>query len=129
MVDQQDLRRLALLEEFAAAWNRHDVNALMSAMTDDCVFKSTAGPTASGAVYEGRDAVRAAFAGVWQAFPDAQWNGPTHFVASDRAVSEWVFTGTRLDGTRVEAEGCDIFTFRGDKIAVKNSYRKTVSIK
>jgi hypothetical protein len=24
----------------------------------------------------------------------------------------------------VEVNGCDIFTFRGDKIAVKNSYRK-----
>jgi hypothetical protein len=39
-------------------------------------------------------------------------------------VSEWIFTGTRRDGTRVEVRGCDLFTFRDGKIAVKNSYRK-----
>jgi ketosteroid isomerase-like protein len=39
-------------------------------------------------------------------------------------VSEWTFTGTRADGSRVEVNGCDVFTFREGKIAVKNSYRK-----
>jgi hypothetical protein len=39
-------------------------------------------------------------------------------------VSEWTFTGTRMDGTRVEVNGCDLFTFRDGKIAVKNSFRK-----
>jgi ketosteroid isomerase-like protein len=39
-------------------------------------------------------------------------------------VSEWTFTGTRADGTRVEVHGCDLFTFRDGKIALKNSYRK-----
>ena len=28
------------------------------------------------------------------------------------------------DGVRVEVQGCDVFTFRNGKIAVKNSYRK-----
>jgi ketosteroid isomerase-like protein len=40
-------------------------------------------------------------------------------------VSEWTFTGTRVDGTRIEVNGCDLFTFRGGKIALKNSYRKS----
>jgi ketosteroid isomerase-like protein len=31
------------LHAFADAWNRHDVDALMSFMTDDCVFESSAG--------------------------------------------------------------------------------------
>jgi ketosteroid isomerase-like protein len=39
-------------------------------------------------------------------------------------VSEWTFTGTRRDGTRVEVTGCDLFTFRDGRIAIKNSYRK-----
>ena len=46
------------------------------------------------------------------------------FVCGQRGVSEWTFTGTRPDGTRVEAHGCDLFTFRDGKIALKNSYRK-----
>ena len=31
------------LQAFADAWNRHDVDALMSFMTEDCVFEASAG--------------------------------------------------------------------------------------
>lgn len=113
-----------LLDRFAAAWNRHDVDALMSMMTDDCVFDASAGPEVVGQRSEGRLAVRAAFAAVFDAFHDAHWAGCRHFIAGDRGVSEWTFTGTRTDGTRVEVAGCDLFTFRDGRIAVKNSYRK-----
>jgi ketosteroid isomerase-like protein len=115
---------IELLEAFADAWNRHDVNALMSFMTTDCVFESSAGPDVCGTRYEGEQEVRAAYAQVWTSFPDAHWGGARHFVCGDRGVSEWTFTGTRDDGTRVEVHGCDLLTFRGGKIALKNSYRK-----
>lgn len=36
------------LQAFADAWNRHDADALMSFMTDDCVFESSAGPDVCG---------------------------------------------------------------------------------
>ena len=113
-----------LLDRFAAAWNRHDLDGLMAMMTDDCVFEASAGPNVDGERSEGPGAVRAAFAAVFEQFPDAQWNHPKHFIAGERAVSEWTFTGTRTDGTRVEVNGCDLFTIRDGKIAVKNSYRK-----
>jgi steroid delta-isomerase-like uncharacterized protein len=112
------------LQAFADAWNRHDIETLMRFMTDDCVFEASAGPDTCGTRYEGEKAVRAGFSEVWQVFPDAQWHAPRHFVSGDRGVSEWTFTGTRFDGTRVEVNGCDLFTFRDGKIAVKNSYRK-----
>lgn len=113
-----------VLQAFADAWNRHDVDALMSFMTDDCVFDASAGPEIHGTRYVGRDAVRAGYAEVWATFPDAQWANARHFVQGDRGVSEWTFTGTKADGSRVEVHGCDLFTFRDGKIAVKNSYRK-----
>jgi steroid delta-isomerase-like uncharacterized protein len=112
------------LQAFADAWNRHDADALMSFMTDDCVFDASAGPDVCGTRAAGRDAVRSAYAEVFATFPDAHWGGAHHFVCGDRGVSEWTFTGTRADGSRVEVHGCDLFTFRGGKIAVKNSYRK-----
>ena len=112
------------LQKFADAWNRHDVVALMTFMTDDCVFESSAGADISGTRFVGREAVRAGFAEVFATFPDAHWGDAQHFVAGDRGVSEWTFTGTRADGARVEVHGCDLFRFREGKIAVKNSYRK-----
>ncbi len=113
-----------MLQAFADAWNRHDVDALMAFMTEDCVFEASAGPDVCGTSYAGRKAVRAGFSEVWATFPDAHWGNARHFVCGNRGVSEWVFTGTRADGTRVKVNGCDVFTFRDGKIAVKNSYRK-----
>lgn len=114
----------AFLQAFADAWNRHDIDALMSFMTDDCVFEASGGPEVCGTRYEGRAAVRAGYTEVFATFPDAHWADPRHFVYGDRAVSEWTFTGTRADGARFEVNGCDLFTFRNGKIALKNSYRK-----
>ena len=115
---------LELLDRFAAAWNRHDLDALMSMMTDDCVFDASAGPQVDGQRSEGQAAVRAAYAAVFAAFPDAHWANARHFIAGARGVSEWTFTGTQNDGRRVEVTGCDLFTFRDGRIAIKNSYRK-----
>ncbi len=112
------------LQAFADAWNSHDADALMAFMTDDCVFEASAGAQACGTRHVGQQAVRAAYAEVWSSFPDAHWGDARHFVQGDRGVSEWIFTGTRADGSRVEVNGCDLFRFRGGKIAVKNSYRK-----
>ena len=112
------------LQAFADAWNRHDADALMSFMTPDCVFESSAGPLKSGTRYQGAEAVRAGYVQVWTTFPDAHWGEARHFVAGDRGVSQWTFTGTAADGTRVEVHGCDLFTFRDGRIAVKDSYRK-----
>lgn len=113
-----------VLQAFADAFNRHDADEVMSFMTEDCVFESSAGPDICGTRYAGREAVRAGFAEVLATFPDAHWGHARHFIQGDRGVSEWIFTGTRVDGTRVEVHGCDLFTFRDGKIAIKNSYRK-----
>lgn len=115
---------VATLEAFCAAWNRHDIDALMQFMTDDCVFEAAAGADACGARHVGRDAVRKAFAAAWHAFPDAQWRNGRHFVCGDRGVSEWTFTGSASDGTRIEANGVDVFTFRRGLIHIKNAFRK-----
>ena len=112
------------LQAFADAWNRHDVDDLMSFMTDDCVFESSAGDEVQGTRFEGAAAVRAAYSMAWETLPDAKWSDARHFVFGKRGVSEWVFSGTQSDGKRIEVAGCDIFTFREGKISVKNSYRK-----
>ena len=114
----------ATLEAFSDAWNRHDIDALMAFMTDDCVFMTAGGPDACGTRHVGAEAVRKAFPGAWVTSPDAQWRNGKHFVQGDFGVSQWTFTGTAPDGSRIESDGVDIFSFRDGKIAVKNVFRK-----
>jgi steroid delta-isomerase-like uncharacterized protein len=106
-------------------WNRHDLDALMTFMADDCVFEGATGPEVCGTRYEGREPVRAAFARIFVAIPDLRFDDARHFVAGDRGVSEWLFRGTTAEGKKVGVNGCDLFTFRNGKIAVKSSYLKT----
>ncbi|NLW80631.1 MAG: nuclear transport factor 2 family protein [Desulfovibrionales bacterium] len=115
---------VTLLQAFADAWNRHDIEAIMSFMAEDCAFESSAGPDACGKRYEGSEAVRAGFTEAWATYPDAQWRNARHFVSGNMGVSEWTFTGTRSDGNRIEVNGCDLLTFRKGKIILKNSFRK-----
>ena len=112
------------LQSFANAFNAHDVNAIMSHMTDDCIFEASAGPDFDGEKFIGKEEVRKAFEDVFATFSDAHWGNPQHFISGNRGFSEWVFTGTKSDGTKVEVAGCDLFTFKNGKIAIKNSYRK-----
>ena len=119
MVAIKDLDRF-----FEQGWNAHDVDVLMTFMADDCVFETAGGPEPFGSRHHGRERVREGFRGVFSRFPDAHFHDARHFVSGDRGVSEWTFTGTSPDGRKVEVNGCDLFTFRGDKIALKSSYFK-----
>lgn len=112
------------LQAFSDAWNRHDIDALMSFMADDCVFHATAGPELQGRAFAGREAVRDGFQLAWRTFPDAAWLDGEHFVCGERGVTESTFCGTKSDGTRIQARMVDVFTFRDGKILVKNAFRK-----
>lgn len=117
---------LELLERFVDAWNAHDVDVLLDCMTEDGVFYASAGPPPSGDKSVGREALRKAYAAIWQVYPDAQWTNAHHFVSGENACSEWMFTGTKTDGVRVKVHGCDLFKIRNGKIAVKDSFRKQI---
>lgn len=124
MAQQEEKVRMDVLQSFVDAFNAHDLKAIMSHMTEDAVFEASAGPDVNGEKFVGQEQVRKAFEDVFKNFPDAQWSGAQHVISGNRGFSEWTFRGTKADGNLVEVTGCDLFTFRGDKIAVKNSYRK-----
>jgi ketosteroid isomerase-like protein len=111
------------LDAFSDAWNRHDIDAILAAMTEDCVFQPGTGPEAFGTRFSGQVEVRKGIEAFFRTFPDAHWKNPSHFIAGDRGVTEWVFTATGPSGA-IETHGCDIFTFRDGKIALKDAYRK-----
>jgi ketosteroid isomerase-like protein len=119
-----DAARIEVLRDVAAGFDTHDLDRIMAHFTDDCVFEAPRGSEAFGRRVEGLAAVRAAFADRFAGIPDVRYTDDSHFVAGDRGVSEWLLSGTTMDGQRIEVRGCDIWTFRGDRIALKNSFWK-----
>jgi ketosteroid isomerase-like protein len=116
--------KLEDLEKFADAWNRHDIGTLMSYMTEDCEFYLGSGKSASGDSFKGYGAVKDAFENVWTQLPDVSFRNARHFLSGDRGCSEWTMVATHPNGSKIELDGCDLFTFEGGKIKVKNSYLK-----
>src|SRR5213078_1658622 len=55
--ERKNMVTIKELQAFGEAWNRHDVDAIMTFMADDCVFETTAGKEVCGTRYEGRERV------------------------------------------------------------------------
>ena len=117
---------IEFLEKFAEAWTGHDIDLLMSFMSDNPMFQQSSGPDIDGMKYSGFENVKLGFQAVLDKFPDGKWIEDSHFVAGDRGVSEWTFTATDNEGIESKVRGCDIFTFEEGKISVKNSFRKII---
>ena len=103
---------------------RHQLRACVGKAGQGGVAMLRPGPQACGTRISGRSAVREAFAAAWKAVPDAQWINGVHFVHGDFGTSQWTFTGTAADGTRIETDGIDVFTFKDGRIQLKNAFRK-----
>ncbi len=107
------------------AFNRHDIDEVMTYFHDDIVFETVAGPEAHGTRIVGKDAVREQFENTWGTMPDVQWINGSHFVIQgDKIVSESTFVATNPDGKRQHADSVDLFNIRDGKIVSKRAFRK-----
>ena len=114
------------LERLLEAFNAHDIEAVMSFFADDCVLEMPRGPDPWGQRLEGRERVREGLASRFAGIPDVHYGDDRHWLAGDRGCSEWLLTGTSVEGQRIAVPGCDLFQFRDGKIVRKDSYWKTV---
>lgn len=117
-VDDRTATTLATIARFNAAFDRHDVDGVMSAMTEDCVFENT-GPAPDGERYEGAAAVREFWERFFQSNPDAKFVAEEQFAAGDRCVVRW-----RYDWGTGHVRGVDVFQVRDGQVAEKLCYVK-----
>jgi len=118
----QNKHTLSVIEKFNAAFNNHDVEAVMNVMTEDCIFENTS-PSPDGTRVEGATAVRA----YWEKFftnnPDAFFEAEDVFAAGDRCTVRWIYRKTK-DGKPWHLRGVDVFKVRDGKVAEKLAYVK-----
>lgn len=108
---------LAAVARFAEAFDRRDVDAVMAAMTADCVFESTAPP--DGVRHVGSDAVRAAWTAFFLESSDAVFEPEDQIVRGNKAVVLW-----RYSWRGGHVRGVDVFRVRDGLVAQKASYVK-----
>ena len=117
-------RAMAMLQDLATAFDRHDLDGIMVHFADDAVFDAPRGPDRWGQRFVGKAEVRQAFAARFAGIPDIRYQDDDHFVDGDRGASEWTLSGTMTDGTPIEVRGCDLWTFRDGMIVRKDSFWK-----
>jgi ketosteroid isomerase-like protein len=113
-----------LLKAFLNAFNRHDLDAIMTYFADECVFYMPRGASPRGDRYVGKGEVRAGLAKRFIGIPDVHYGEDQHWVCGDVGVSEWTLTGTSVSGQRLEVRGIDLLEFAGGKITRKDSFWK-----
>lgn len=121
-LDSTSAATLATVERFNAAFNRHDVDAIMALMTEDCVFDSTR-PPPDGERIVGQPAVRAFWEAMFARSPEARFESEEVVAMGDRCVVRWVYHWVR-DGKPGHVRGIDLFRVTGGRVSEKFSYVK-----
>jgi ketosteroid isomerase-like protein len=117
---------VATLEGFLAAFNAHDLDAIMQFFADDCELLMPRGKEPWGTRYVGKAAVREGLATRFSGIPDVHYGEDSHFVAGNHAVSTWLLTGTTASGEKLRVRGVDLLEFRDGKVIKKDAYWKIV---
>jgi steroid delta-isomerase-like uncharacterized protein len=124
-----------IISRYNAAWNDHDVDAIMRMHAPDMVFENvSAGESAAG------PAVRDHIAGIFTAWPDIHFTGRRTHIREGLVVQEWTATATHTrevrrgdrviapTGRTIRWNGMDIMPFRDGLLEAKIVYSDSLAI-
>ena len=124
------------IDRYNAAWNDHDVAAIVSMHTEDSVFENHV----TGDVNVGREQIGKAITGIFSVFPDLSFEGRRTYIREDLVVQEWTARGTHEGtmtrsgmevpptGRKVEYKGMDVIPIREGLVARKDVYSDSVTL-
>ncbi len=126
-LSEEDLRK------YAAAWNAHDIERVMTYFTDDATYEDVA----LGLVNTGKPQIREFARSMFDATPDINFEVVSLIVAGDRIASEWGMTGTQTGpsmtglpstGKPFSIRGASVGELAGDKIKRNSDYWNLASL-
>jgi ketosteroid isomerase-like protein len=110
-----------LTDDFLGAFNRADVDGIMSFFTEDAVYEEF-----HGRVNEGKAAIRKSFERLYSdRFGTPRFEEDDTFIDVDqnKVMSSWRLY-LDLEGEAVVIEGLDLLRYQNDKIVLKQTYAK-----
>jgi steroid delta-isomerase-like uncharacterized protein len=123
------------IDRYNAAWNAHDLDAVMAMHAPDMVFANhTAGESAEG------EEARAHIGSIFATWPDIAFTTRRLYVREGLVVQEWTAVATHTQtmrrgglvaeptGRRVEWDGLDVIPFENGLVKRKDVYSDSVSI-
>jgi uncharacterized protein (TIGR02246 family) len=115
---------LCLLDAIGDAFNANDIDAVMQYFAEDAVFDHAAGPDVHGTRFEGKNAIRAVFAGLFEKVERVHWETLDARIAGNKGYCEYLRTATHKTGETEAYMSVDILTFRDGLITRKDTYYK-----
>ena len=125
----------ATIERYNAAWNAHDLDAIVAMHAPDMTFANhTAGESAEG------PAVREHIGSIFETWPDIRFETQRLYVRDGLVAQEWIASATHTQtmrrgdlvaeptGRRVEWTGADVIPFADGLVKRKDVYSDSVSI-
>ena len=112
-----------VLARLSAAMNRHDLAAFVACFDPDYTSEQPAHPDRS---FQGRLQVERNWAAMFAGLPDFRAELLRSATVGDIVWVEWAWTGTRADGTHLDARGACIFGVRAGRIAWGRLYMEDV---
>lgn len=128
-------RVVATVDLYTEAWNRHDVDTILSLHADDAVFENHT----SGGLAVGKAELRKMIEGIFDTFPDLSFSTRRAYAGNDFAVVEWTARATHAKpiargaqvfpptGKALAWDGVDVLPMRGGKILRKDVYADSIS--
>ncbi|MDQ3777931.1 MAG: ester cyclase [Actinomycetota bacterium] len=133
-MDGPELREF--IDRYNAAWNAHDVDAILEMHAEDSVFENHT----TGDLNVGRNAIGEAIRGIFTVFPDLEFETRRQYVRDGLVVQEWTARGTHLGkmsragleveptGRSVEYRGIDVIPLEDGFVARKDVYSDGVTL-
>jgi steroid delta-isomerase-like uncharacterized protein len=125
----------ATIDRYNAAWNAHDLDAIMAMHAPDMVFENhTAGESAQG------EEARGHIGSIFETWPDIEFSTRRLYVHPGLVVQEWTATATHANtmrrgdlvaeptGNTVTWDGLDVIPFEDGLVKRKDVYSDSVSI-